>query len=285
MKKSKIKKADRQVFRQTLGLRGRFLQELRDINISYPWMKVALVVLLLILPFNEAGLAQEVQDVRPGSVMAKIDLVVPRQVKLSRLEGKKLVALTFDDGPSRETTGRLLDILKEKQVRVTFFAVGRMAEQSPELLKREKDEGHVVASHSMTHRNLGRSTEAEVQWEVDEVNRVFLSVIGEKPSLLRPPYGSINDATRRVAGQSLMLWSVDPEDWRDRNAEIVKQRAVGATFDGAVILMHDIYNSTVDAVPGVIDELRAQGYEFVTLPELAEIRGTKLEAGQAYRAF
>lgn len=286
MKRKNKKSSKQQVFRQTLSLRGRIAHELRDINVSYPWLKMALVALVLVLPFNEAGMAQEARDVEPKSVVTMgVDLKMPKNLKPRQLEGKKLVALTFDDGPSKVTTGRLLDILKEKQVKATFFTVGRMAEQAPELLQREKAEGHVVASHSMTHRDLGRSTEAEIRAEVNEVDRVFLQVIGEKPSLLRPPYGSISDITRQVVGQPLMLWSVDPEDWRERNAETVKQRVVGATFDGAVVLMHDIYDSTVDATGRIIDELRAQGYEFVTLTELAEARGVKLEAGVSYGSF
>ena len=193
--------------------------------------------------------------------------------------------MTFDDGPSRETTGRLLDILKEKKVKATFFVVGRMAEQAPELLKREQNEGHVVASHSMTHRNLATSAESEIRAEIESVDRVFEAILGEKPRLIRPPYGAISDLTRKTVNQPLILWSVDPEDWKVRDAGVVRERAVTASFDGSVILMHDIYNSTVDAVPKVIDELRAQGYEFVTLTELAEIRGVELKSGISYGSF
>ncbi len=275
-----------QVFRQTRSPWGQIGAALRELNVGYPWLKIALLVLLFILPLSEAGMVREVHDAElREQAVAKLELKAPKKLKVERLKGKKLVALTFDDGPSRETTGRLLDILKEKKVKATFFAVGRMAEAAPELLKRERDEGHVVASHSMTHRNLATATEAEIRWEMDEVDRVFTAALGEKPTLIRPPYGAISDLTRRTVAQPLMLWSVDPVDWRERNAESVRSKAVGAAFDGAVILMHDIYTSTVDAVPRVIDELRAQGYEFVTLPELAEARGVKLESGISYGSF
>ncbi len=276
-----------QVFRQTLAWPARVKQAFREINLAYPWLKVALVVLLIVLPLSEAGMVREVRDAESRNMAVALNLKKPKpkKIKAEDFKGKKLVALTFDDGPSRETTGRLLDILKEKKVKATFFVVGRMAEQAPELLKREQNEGHVVASHSMTHRNLATSAESEIRVEMESVDRAFEAILGEKPRLIRPPYGAISDLTRKTVNQPLILWSVDPEDWKVRDAGVVRERVVTASFDGSVILMHDIYNSTVDAVPKVIDELRAQGYEFVTLTELAEIRGVELKSGISYGSF
>ena len=108
---------------------------------------------------------------------------------------------------------------------------------------------------------------------------------GGKLELVRPPYGSVGVSAREGTGTPLMLWTVDPEDWRVRDAATVRQRVVGAAFDGAIILMHDIYDSTVEAVGGIIDDLRVQGYEFLTVSELAEVRGVEMVNGVAYGSF
>lgn len=198
---------------------------------------------------------------------------------------RRLVALTFDDGPSRTETARLLQILENKGVKATFFVLGNNAQRSPEILQQAKAAGHEVGSHTMTHANLSRSTVEAIRWEVATMDGVFLNILGEKPELMRPPYGNINDAVRTNAGLPLILWTVDPEDWRVRDTATVRYRAVSAAFDGAIILFHDIYATTVDAIPGVIDDLRAQGYDFMTVSELAAARGVKLVNGASYGSF
>lgn len=198
---------------------------------------------------------------------------------------RKLVALTFDDGPSRTETVRLLQILADKGVKVTFFVLGNNAQRSPEILQQAKAAGHEIGSHTMTHANLGKSTVEAIRWEVAAMDGVFVNILGEKPQLLRPPYGVINDAVRTNTGLPLVLWTVDPEDWRVRDVATVRRRAVSAVFDGAIILFHDIYATTVDAIPGVIDDLRAQGYDFMTVSELAAARGVKMQSGASYGSF
>lgn len=210
---------------------------------------------------------------------------IPREEKPIDITGKKLVALTFDDGPSASTTPRLLDILKQKRVKATFFVVGTMVRQSPNILQREANEGHEVASHTMTHRNLSTATVSDIEWEMAEMNTLFRELIGKEPELIRPPYGAINATVRQTLTRPMILWTVDPNDWRDKNAEIVRSRVVSDAFDGAIILMHDVHSTTVDAVPRIIDDLRAAGYEFLTVSELARVRGESLEKGWAYGAF
>lgn len=195
-----------------------------------------------------------------------------------------LIALTFDDGPSTYTT-RLLQILREKGVKATFFVIGNMAQKSPDLVRQEIAEGHEVGSHTMTHANLKKSTIEGIKWEVAAMDELFLNILGVKPALMRPPYGNINDNVRTYVPQPLILWTVDTEDWKSRNTASVRQRAVADAFDGAVILMHDVYGTTVDAVAGIIDDLRAAGYEFRTVSELARERGIILKAGTSYGSF
>lgn len=187
--------------------------------------------------------------------------------------GRKLIALTFDDGPSTVTTPRLLDTLKNKNVKATFFVLGTKALAAPDLARREEAEGHEVASHTPYHNQLTKLTAAQVQAEKAEMERIFTEVLGHLPPFTRPPYGSYNQTVQGVLNQPLILWSIDPRDWADRNANTVCTRVVGAARNGAIILVHDIHATTVDAVPCIIDNLRSQGYEFLTISELAKARG------------
>ena len=198
------------------------------------------------------------------------------------LAGKKLVALTFDDGPSPATTSALLDRLNEKDVLATFFVLGIMAERAPELLVRAQEEGHELASHSRAHQNLIHLSPEEVQADTASMKALFQSTIGREPALTRPPYGNYNDAVRSHLGTPLILWSVDPLDWQVKDPTHIIATAKSQVFDGAIILMHDIYPTSVEAVPNLIDSLRQDGYEFVTISELAKARHTTLTPGEAY---
>lgn len=259
-----------------------------ELNASFPWLKFALVALVLILPWHEATMMREARDIE-GAQYGEVALVTPPKAAVSvqerDLTGKKLVALTFDDGPSAGTTGRLLDILREKQVKATFFVVGTMAQQAPELVKREEQEGHEVASHTLAHNNLARMSSDAIKGEQAAFEGAMNEILGRRMELMRPPYGSVNDTVRSTVEQPMIMWSVDPQDWKDRNAGTVRSRVRAATYDGAIVLMHDIHASTVDAVAGIIDDLRADGYEFLTVSELAEVRGVKMENGVTYGSF
>ncbi|MDO4979239.1 MAG: polysaccharide deacetylase family protein [Candidatus Saccharibacteria bacterium] len=199
---------------------------------------------------------------------------------------KKYVALTFDDGPSTVTTARLLDILKEKKVKATFFVVGYMIDHAPDLVKREIAEGHEIGSHTANHLNLSTLGAWDIQQEMKNFKIALKNATGsDKFSVMRPPGGNVNNTVADNVGAPMILWSVDTKDWRDRNAKTVKSNAVWAASDGGIILMHDLYETTVDAVPGVIDELRAKGFEFVTVSELAKLKGVKMQNGAIYRKF
>ena len=198
---------------------------------------------------------------------------------------KKLVALTFDDGPFPATTNRLLDLLREKEVQATFFELGTMASRYPEVTKRVYDEKHELASHTMSHRQLNKLSAGEVASEAAQGRDVLKSITGKDPNLMRPPYGAINGVVAGNVGAPMILWTVDTEDWKSKDAGMVLERTKATVFDGAVILMHDIYESTVDAAGMVIDELRKDNYEFVTVSELAKLRGVELRNGEAYGSF
>ncbi len=253
----------------------------------HQWLKIGIpfVVLLSFTGWLTGWLRDQAMD-----SITILSISVPMQKHVETLYkrntyGKKLVALTFDDGPFPATTNRLLDILREKEVRATFFELGTMASRYPDVTKRVYEEKHELASHTMSHRQLNKISAGEVETEAGQARDVIESITGREPSLVRPPYGAINGMVAGHIGAPMILWTVDTEDWKSKDAGSVLERARSAAFDGAIILMHDIYESTVDGAAMVIDALREDGYEFVTVSELAKLRGVELTSGEAYGSF
>lgn len=196
--------------------------------------------------------------------------------------GGRLIALTFDDGPGRYTD-QLLDGLAERGVKATFFTLGMRAEEYSKKIRRMYEEGHQIADHSYDHPNLNELSNSQITWQVGHTMDVLNGIIGKDfRYLVRPPYGSCNDRVASVLNTPAIIWSVDPNDWKDRNAETVKKRVVSNAFDGAIILCHDIYSTSVKGILNAIDILKSQGYEFVTVNELFRRRGIPLENGKRY---
>lgn len=254
---------------------------------SCQWLKIGIpfVVLLSFTGWLTGWLREQAMDAT--SILA---VAAPMQKQAETLYkrntyGKKLVALTFDDGPYPATTSRLLDVLREKEVRATFFELGTMASRYPETTRRVYEEKHELASHTMSHRQLNKIDASEVMAEIGQAKDILKNITGVEPKLMRPPYGSINYIVREQAGVPMILWTVDTEDWKSKDAAMILERAKATVFDGAVILMHDIYESSVDGAGMIIDELRKDNYEFVTVSELAEMRGVELKNGEAYGSF
>ncbi|MFI6816927.1 polysaccharide deacetylase family protein [Nonomuraea sp. NPDC050328] len=194
----------------------------------------------------------------------------------------KCVALTFDDGPG-PYTGRLLDSLEEAGARATFFTVGLNAAAQPEILRRMVREGHLVANHSWAHRDLSKQSSSRVADSLGRTQDALAAATGVEPTLARPPYGAVNKDVRDVAkrlGVVLVNWNVDTRDWKDRDSKTVTSRAVAGARPGAIILLHDIHRTTVDAVPAILKALKGKGYTLVTVPEL--YGEATLEAGQLY---
>lgn len=199
-----------------------------------------------------------------------------------RSKGGKLIALTFDDGPG-PYTNRLLDGLAERNVSVTFFTLGSRAEQYTDTIRRAYREGHQIAQHSYDHPELTAKSDDQVRWQIGHTKDILNDVLDQSFTyLVRPPYGSYNSRVLSLLGAPAIQWSIDPLDWKDRNAYTVRDRIVSDAFDGAIILAHDIHSTTVDGALMAIDKLLAQGYEFVTVNELFRRRGVKLENGQCY---
>ncbi len=266
----------------TKKLQGSFL---RRLDTRFPWLKLFAVLIfgtIVVLDLCDLTISHTSNESNRIKIapMAKHVRVTERV-----LNGKKLVALTFDDGPSELTTPRLLDILKSKDAPATFFMLGSMTRTYPDLAKRIEKEGHIAASHTMYHQNLIRISAAAMQDDINEAKSVYSNILGHDPTLVRPPYGNYNDAVRSAINLPIILWSVDTLDWKSQNVDSIIATTKNQIHDGAIILMHDIYSTTVDAVPILIDTLRQDGYEFVTIPELTNIRGSNLTPGTIYYNF
>jgi peptidoglycan/xylan/chitin deacetylase (PgdA/CDA1 family) len=189
----------------------------------------------------------------------------------------KLVALTFDDGPNLKTTPMLLDILKEYGAEATFFVIGQSLEGKEDLLKRMAAEGHEIGSHSYSHAKLTALGAGGLDFELDTASDAIADITGRRPSLLRPPYGCVNDNLRKAAagkGFSLILWDVDPYDWKHRDAKAVSEHIINQASDGDIILLHDIYATSVEAARIVIKNLSERGFGFVTVSELLSRDGS-----------
>ncbi len=195
--------------------------------------------------------------------------------------GAKLVAITFDDGPSKYTA-TLLDGLKARGAYATFFCVGYNASAYPKTLKRMVDEGHQIANHTSTHPELPSLSSAGIQKEIANCNKYLAAAAGNQTFYLRPPYGSYNKTVRNVCGSPIILWSVDTLDWKYRNANTVYNNIINNTKDGSIILLHDLYKTSVDGALRAIDTLQGRGYEFVTVKELLRRRGITPQNGTVY---
>jgi peptidoglycan/xylan/chitin deacetylase (PgdA/CDA1 family) len=183
---------------------------------------------------------------------------------------QRCIALTYDDGPGAHTN-RLLDTLGRENVKATFFMVGTNVSRDPGTVRRMRDRGMELANHSVNHPNLTGLSSSSINYQLADTNRRIRDAAGVNPTWMRPPYGARNstvDAVARNNGLGVALWSVDPYDWRDRNAATVTSRVLTNARPGAIILMHDIHGTTVDAAPAIISGLKQRGYVLVTMSEL-----------------
>lgn len=242
---------------------------------NFPWLKITILLLTAVVSFwlmrgevEEKGLSVEAPFLE--------HVYVP--------EYKKIVALTFDDGPSTTTTPRLLEILREKNAVATFFELGKLVRDNPDITRQIVAQGGEVGSHTMYHQNFNKISSVAIKNDINEAGSVLGEIIGDV-KFTRTPYGITNGNVKSAVGTPIILWTVDTLDWQSRDSEAIKAVVRDMIFDGAIILMHDIYDTTVDAVPDIIDYLRSNGYDLVTVSQMAEIRGVELEPGKIYGSF
>ncbi len=193
-----------------------------------------------------------------------------------------MVALTFDDGPNPEYTRRVLEVLKTNDAHATFFVVGTNAEQYQSVLREIVASGNEIGNHTYSHANLTEIDLADVEMEIDKVNRAVKKATGQKTNVIRPPYGAYNDVVLDKLEQPVVLWDLDTEDWDSRDANTIVENILAEVEDGDIILMHDIYDSTAQAVELLLPRLKEMGYEVVSVTEMAKCKGKELELHKAY---
>lgn len=196
--------------------------------------------------------------------------------------GEKYVALTFDDGPKAGTTDVLLDGLAERRASATFFLIGRQIPGNEELVERMAAEGHQVGNHTWNHARLTTATTETIAQELGQTDQLLQSLLGPGEYWMRPPYGGVTAGTEAAVGVPMVKWSVDPRDWESLDADKVVQAVLDTVQPNSIILLHDIYPTSVEAALRLVDLLRQEGYQFVTVRELLALNGITPEAGVLY---
>lgn len=195
-----------------------------------------------------------------------------QEVSAGKIAGEedvaKKIALTFDDGPHPSYTEQLLDGLKERNVVATFFVTGENAQNYPNIIRREQEEGHLIGNHTYSHIQLTSGNRETFREELVKTNEILENITGEKVSFVRPPYGSWDKSFEKELNMFPVLWNIDPLDWCSHNAECIAAKVVENAGDGDIILMHDYYDTSVTAALEVVDVLQKRGFQFVTVEEI-----------------
>ena len=198
-------------------------------------------------------------------------------------EAPKYIALTFDDGPRRDTTERLLDGLQERGASATFFLVGTQLEGNEELVRRMRREGHQIGNHTWSHAKLRAEDRTGLLEEIQKCQNALEDILEEKGKYwLRPPYGLL-ESTEGIR-VPILRWNIDPRDWESRDREAIVAHVLRFAQPGAIVLLHDLYEPSVDAALELVDRLQEEGYCFVTAEELLRLYGTEPQAGVSYRS-
>ena len=200
--------------------------------------------------------------------------------------GSKYVALTFDDGPSGRYTRTLLDGLYDRGAKATFLLCGYRLKDYPDIAQRIFEEGHEIGLHGYSHDSMKAMSRRAIAQELMDTEALLPE--GCHPVFLRPPGGFSSDAVQQVAqarGLAILHWSVDPHDWETHNKQAIEKAVLQQVKDGDIILLHDMTMSSVEAALEIVDELLKQDYEFVTVSELARLRGIRPKAGTIYKKF
>lgn len=197
---------------------------------------------------------------------------------------RPMIALTFDDGPGKYTA-RLLETLEEYDARATFFMLGQKVGDYAEEIKKMVEIGCEIGNHTTNHARLTELSVKDIEKEVNKTNNELEKIIGQGASLVRPPFGAVNANVRKTVKTPLIMWSLDTLDWKRKNADSITKYVMKNVQDGDIILMHDIHEFSVDSAEDFIPQLIEQGYQLVTVSEMAQIRGSEFKNGEKYFNF
>lgn len=195
--------------------------------------------------------------------------------------GQKLVALTFDDGPSKHTR-HLIEELNKRGAKATFFMVGKNVASFDQTVKFMSDSGHQLGNHTFDHKNIKKLSMDEFLNQINKTDDAVMKACGKKTTAFRPPEGANDSEKYQRIDKTITYWSVDPLDWKNRDTALVKSRVLSKVKDGSIILLHDLYPTSVQAAIEIVDELQKQGYKFVTVNELIQRDGRKINPHEVY---
>ena len=198
---------------------------------------------------------------------------------------KKTVAITFDDGPSSKYNAEFLNVLEKNKAHGTFFMVGTMMQSCQKCVLDTYNSGNEVASHTYNHINMKKNSIEEVNENIKKTDDLYYKITGDHIKYVRPPYGAYNKTNLENVDYPLILWNIDPEDWRYHDAEKIVNHVMENVQDGSIILMHELYETSLEALEILLPKLYAEGYQVVSVGELAELKGKEILTGHAYRSF
>lgn len=201
---------------------------------------------------------------------------------LKEFSNKKLIAFTFDDGPSYIGTNKLLDNLDKYNARVTFFVLGSRVENYKDTLTKAYKMGNTIGNHTYSHSNLLKLDNYSVMDEIKKTNETIKNITGSEAIYLRPPYGNINSDIKNISNMYTILWDLDTEDWKNKDKDRIADYIVSNAHDGAIVLLHDLYETSVDGALLAMERLEKEGYAFVTIDEMIKIKDIQLDINKNY---
>lgn len=210
----------------------------------------------------------EFGDIVPGDAVPEGIMPEENSKKDTPKSSQKEAALTFDDGPHSLYTPQLLDGLKKRGVKASFFLIGQNIDGNEDIIRRMKEEGHLIGNHSQSHMQLTKENAELACRQINSTNQKIYEITGEMPSYIRPPYGSWNEELECMVPMTVTLWDVDPLDWKTQDKGKIVSHVKKHVEDGSIILLHDVYGTSVDAALEIVDTLSREGYNFVTVDEL-----------------
>lgn len=235
---------------------------------------------------TEASVDQEKKNTKEAEKPAGTKKPEEEKIRVAHIRKdldpeKPMVALTFDDGPYDRVTNRIVKVLAKHDSRATFFVVGNRVERYADTMKNAYNKGNQIATHTFDHGDLSKMKKKQIRRELKRAFRVMKKINGENPTMLRPPYGNVNDKMRQTIRIPMIYWNVDTEDWASRNKDKILSRCKSIK-DGDIVLMHDLYPSTAAAVEKLVPKLRKKGFQLVTVEELFYYKGIDAKGGKVY---
>jgi len=237
-------------------------------NMKVRWKAVCLLAILILdILFIKAMYQSYTQVKDTLFISADADADTKNEVR-RQYSGDKQIALTFDDGPHSVYTPKLLDGLRKRGVHASFFLLGENVKGKEAIVKQIQDDGHLIGNHGYSHVQMSKETAKTACEQIEENNKQIESITGVRPQYLRPPFGAWNEELECTTDMTVVLWDVDPLDWKSQNTRKIVRNIVKHVEPGDIILLHDVFPTSVEAAFEVIDTLSKQGYTFVTVDEL-----------------